>query len=368
MTLTLKQALRPLGVLVALAVVSVNWVKARENPGAGGPGAPAKPAAQAADLFPDAVVARGKGFEIKRSRLDEDVTRVRANYTARGQEIPPAQLPLLEKQLLDNLILTQILVAKATEADKAKGREEGEKHFDLIKKNAPSEEILLRQLKTMDLNFDSLRNRLNEEATVRAMLQAKVTVTDDEVKKYYDDNPAKFEEPEMVRASHILIGTVDPKTNADLSDAQKRAKKKLIDDLLKRARAGEDFAKLAQENSEDPGSKDRGGEYTFPRGKMVPEFEAAAFSLKTNQVSDVVTTRFGYHIIKLSEKIPAKKLAFATVSPDVRTYLEQTAIEKMKPKYLVSLEKEAGVEILDEQLKTIDAGGDTPARNSPGVK
>ncbi len=363
-----QRALRPLGVLVAVAVVSASLAQARENPDAGGSSATAKPAAKAADLFPDAVVAKGRGVEIKRSRLDEDVTRVRANYTARGQEIPAAQLPLLEKQLLDNLILTQILVAKATAADKAKGREEGEKRFDLIKKNAPSEEILLRQLKTMDLNFDTLRDRLNEEATVRAMLQAKVTVTDDEVKKYYDDNPGKFEEPEMVRASHILVGTVDPKTNADLPDAQKQAKKKLIDELLKRARAGEDFAKLARENSEDPGSKDRGGEYTFPRGKMVPEFEAAAFSLKTNQVSEVVTTRFGYHIIKLSEKIPAKKLAFATVSPDVRTYLEQAAIEKMKPKYLAALEKEAGVEILDEQLRNIDGNGEASAKNASGVK
>ena len=81
-----------------------------------------------------------------------------------------------------------------------------------------------------------------------------------------------------------------------------------MEGLLKRARAGEDFAKLAKEYSEDPGSKDKGGEYKFPRGQMVPEFEAAAFSLKTNQVSDIVTTSFGYHIIKLSEKIPAQKV------------------------------------------------------------
>ena len=83
-----------------------------------------------------------------------------------------------------------------------------------------------------------------------------------------------------------------------------------MEGLLKRARAGEDFAKLAKEYSEDPGSKDKGGEYKFPRGQMVPEFEAAAFSLGTNQVSDIVTTRFGYHIIKLSEKIPARKVEY----------------------------------------------------------
>lgn len=76
------------------------------------------------------------------------------------------------------------------------------------------------------------------------------------------------------------------------------------EDLLKRAEDGEDVAKLAREFSEDPGLMDKGGECTFPRGQMVPEFEAAASSLKTNQISDVVTMPFGYHIIKLSEKIP----------------------------------------------------------------
>ena len=99
-----------------------------------------------------------------------------------------------------------------------------------------------------------------------------------------------------------------------MTEEQKAAKRKEMEGLLKRARAGEDFAKLAKEYSEDPGSKDKGGEYTFPRGQMVPEFEAAAFSLNTNQVSDIVTTRFGYHIIKLSEKIPAQKVEFAKVA------------------------------------------------------
>src|SRR4029077_13997828 len=127
-------------------------------------------------------------------------------------------------------------------------------------------------------------------------------------KKFYDENPAKFEQPETVRASHILLSTKDSSTNTELTDDKKAAKKKQAEDLVKRARAGEDFAKLAKEFSDDPGSKDKGGEYTFPRGQMVPEFEAAAFAMKTNQISDVVTTQFGYHIIKLIDKTPAHKI------------------------------------------------------------
>jgi parvulin-like peptidyl-prolyl isomerase len=124
-----------------------------------------------------------------------------------------------------------------------------------------------------------------------------------------------------------------------------------MEGILKRARAGEDFAKLAKDYSEDPGSKDKGGEYTFPRGQMVAEFEAAAFSLGTNQVSDIITTRFGYHIIKLSEKIPARKVEFAKAESDIKEGLTQQAVQKQFPDYIAKLKKEAGVEILDEKLK-----------------
>ena len=168
----------------------------------------------------------------------------------------------------------------------------------------------------------------------------------------------------MVRASHILLMTTDPKTNAELTEEQKAAKHKEMEGLLTRARAGEDFAKLAKEYSEDPGSKDKGGEYTFPRGQMVPEFEAAAFSLGTNQVSDIITTRFGYHIIKLSEKIPAKKVDYAKAAANIKDGLTQQAMQKQFPDYIAKLKKDAGVEILDEKLKAQELPDAQPSPDS----
>lgn len=108
---------------------------------------------------------------------------------------------------------------------------------------------------------------------------------------------------DQVRARHILISTMDNATQTPLPEDKKAEAKKKAEELLAKAKGGADFAELAKEHSEDPGSKDNGGEYTFGRGRMVPEFENAAFSLNPGEISDLVETSYGYHIIKLEEKI-----------------------------------------------------------------
>jgi parvulin-like peptidyl-prolyl isomerase len=110
---------------------------------------------------------------------------------------------------------------------------------------------------------------------------------------------------DQVRARHILISTVDQTTNQPLEADEIAAAKEKAENLLERAKAGEDFATLATENTEDPGSVETGGEYTFGRGQMVPEFEETAFGLEEGQISDLVATSYGYHIIKLEEKLPS---------------------------------------------------------------
>ncbi|MFA6956455.1 MAG: peptidyl-prolyl cis-trans isomerase [Thermoanaerobaculia bacterium] len=131
-----------------------------------------------------------------------------------------------------------------------------------------------------------------------AQLRAKVTPGDADLKAYYDLNKESFKSRESVRAAHILI-PVAPNA-APAVDAAAKAK---AASLVAQLRAGADFAKLAAENSEDPGSKTRGGDVGFfERGRMVPEFENAAFSLKIGEISDPVKTQFGYHILRVSEK------------------------------------------------------------------
>lgn len=327
--------------------------------------AESKPADKIAELFGDPVIAKGAGMEIKRSELDAAVMGVKASGATRGQQLGPEQALMLERQVLDRLMQIELLNSKASEADKAKGKEEAKKRYGIILERAGSEENLARQLKSVGMTSDELNRKMADEAIAEAVVvrELKAEATDADVKKYYDEFPARFEQPEMAHVSHILLATVDLQTQSPLPEDKKQAKRKLADDLVKRARAGEDFAKLVKEYSEDSASLPNNGEYTFPRASadprraMVPEFEAAAFALGSNQISEVVTTQYGYHIIKLKEKKPARKVGLdetvdgLKVQEQVRELLKRQNLEKVLPPFIAKLQQDAKVEVLDEKLK-----------------
>jgi parvulin-like peptidyl-prolyl isomerase len=313
-------------------------------------------------LFGDPVIAKGKGFEIKQSEMDQVVTGIKSAAAAHNENIPVEQMNGIKAQMLNRLIQIQILLQQSTDADKAEGKKKADAQIAALLARAGSQEAFERQLKAVGMNMDELRAKITQEATATATLTRAlgVNVTDAEVKQYYDAHPADFEQPESVKVQHILMLTINPATRAPLSDEQVKAKRQQIDDILKKAKAGEVFSKLATQYSEDPGSKEKGGELpAFSHGDMVPEFEAAAFSMKTNSISDVITTAYGYHIIKLLDKTPAKKLALTdkvpmtdlTISDKIKDYLVQQKTQKLAPAYLENLKKTANVEILDADLK-----------------
>jgi len=368
MQIIMDKSKTSLVLLLVTSVLAAQGVRAQTaaatNATASAPKAPAKPT----DVFGDKVIAKGTNVEVKRSQLDEEVIRIKANATRNGQTVSPEQTTMLEQQILGQAILVQLLNSKSTDTDKTEGKTQAEKKLQEGKTQFGSDEALDRQLKAAGVTRAELLKQWAEAATAESVLkrELKVSVTDDDVKKFYDDNPSKFEQAETVRAAHILIKTTDA-ANAELSQEQKDAKRKQAQDILKRARAGEDFGKLAKEFSEDPGSKENGGEYTFPRGQMVAEFETAAFSMNTNQISDLVTTKFGYHIIKLLEKMPAKKTELAAVGSRIKDFLTQEAIKKQLPDYYKKLRKDAKVEILDEKLKPQEEPEGMPATVAPST-
>jgi peptidyl-prolyl cis-trans isomerase C len=319
----------------------------------------------AAPLFNDPVMATGKGFEIKRSQVDEAFINYNASVVASGHSIAEQDRAMIRSKLLDHLVVNKILMLKATEEDKAQARKFVDSYIEQARTNAASPEAFEEQVKASGMTLAQVRARMEEDRLCHLVLVQDATngivISDDAVKKYYQDNPDRFKAPERVHAAHILISTLDPVTQKPLPPDQKKEKLKLANELKARAEKGEDFAALVKKYSDDPGSKYKGGEYTFPRGQMVPEFESAAFSMQVNQVSDPVETRFGYHVIKLLDKLPASTEDFAKAEPAIRDYLTEQELEKKLPAYLDKLKASADVKFLDQGDAKPDAAKAPPA-------
>ena len=339
---------------------------------------PTKKTDKLTELFGDPVIVKGKGIEITRNQLEEEIIRMKEMMLASNKPVPPE----VDKQVLDALIGIKVVLSHATDADRTKAREEFDKAIVNMKKQQKwteeqFNENLARSLRLKGQTREEWERQQIEPNLVTVILKREIDplidplVTEADAKKYYDEKKSLFEEPEMVRVGHILLSIRDPGDlnpnpllRKELSADQKQAKRRTAEDLLKRIRAGEDFMKLAKEYSEDPSLKQNDGEYKFARDSaLVEEFKAASFALKTNEVSDIVTTGFGYHLIKLLERYPARKEPYAKLDTKtiasksdgekftIREVLKDEELKKRLPDYMKKIKKEAGIEILDPKLK-----------------
>jgi len=189
-------------------------------------------------------------------------------------------------------------------------------------------------------HFDAHKDdfKIPEKRKIRYLLidldavRAKVVVPPADVERAYNDNLAQYSTPDQVRASHILLRTEGK------DDAAVKAK---AEELLKQARAGADFAELAKKNSEDEGSAPNGGDLDyFGHGKMVPEFDAAVFAMEPGQISDLVKTSLGYHIIKLTDKKPGTTRTLAEMRQQLTDQLSFERAQTQAADLAASLEKQ----------------------------
>jgi len=197
------------------------------------------------------------------------------------------------------------------------------------------------------LSIDQVKEKIKKSLLYNKLFEpqfeGKIDVTETEANDYYNKNSAQFQVPEQVRASHILIkpDTSDPNTSPN--DAKAAAKAK-AEELLKKAKQpGSDFAKLAKDNSSCPSSAKGGDLNFFKRGQMVPEFDKVAFELEPGQISDVVETQYGYHIIKVTDKKEASTKSFEEVKKDLILMLKNQKKQTAVREYIDSLKAKADI-------------------------
>lgn len=168
----------------------------------------------------------------------------------------------------------------------------------------------------------------------------KISVSEQEINTYYEEHKKEFIKPEMVKARHILI-----KIDKTASEEEKKKAQEKAQDILMKIKAGEDFAKLATEFSDDTLSATKGGDLGFfTRSRMVPSFEDAAFALKPGEISDIVKTPFGYHIIKVDDRKDAEVEPYDAVKENIKQKLIQERTQSTISEFIDKAVKDAGVE------------------------
>lgn len=275
-------------------------------------------AERAAAALNSKIVARVNGQEITASQLQQ-AEKIALNSKP-GMQIPPNLLKDFEQQILNQLVSAELLYQASQKMEDKDLERKAETKIAQIRKGYATPEEYARKLSEIDMDqkafAQSVRHDLAIADFVNSTIAAKVTVSEEEIKKFYEQNPNSFNLPEQVRASHILVG-VDPKGGAGAKKAAREKAEKLQAGLLK----GTDFATLARENSTCPSGKQGGDLGFFPKGRMEPAFEKAAFALKPGDVSEVVETRFGYHVIRVTGRKKAEVVSLDEARKRIEEFL-----------------------------------------------
>ncbi len=288
-------------------------------------------------------VAVVNGTVINQAEFDNEMNRFLERLQRTGRFPNDLERSQIKKRVLENLIARELLYQESQKKGVKVDQKEIEAQLTALKGRFPSEVEFKKALSTMNLTEAELRFQFERDLAIRKLFDdqigGKSVVSEKESRAYYDSNLESFKKPEQVRASHILI-KVDP--GAD--EAKKAEARTKIESLQAKLKNGEDFGALAKEYSEGPSGPKGGDLGFFGRGQMVKPFEETAFTMKPGQVSGMVETRFGYHLIMVIERTPESTLSYEEVKDRLEQYLKQQKAQETIAAYVETLKGKAKIE------------------------
>ena len=289
-------------------------------------------------------VANVNGTEITKAELDKLVEQAKRGYKSQNQDFPKAGTP--EYQSLQQQYVAYLVeLAEFQQAADDLGVKVTEKDIDKVENQTIKDKFGGKRVeyekaleKAGFTAADYRANALAVTALTQKIFDAvtkDVKVSDAEISQYYIQNQSQYGTPESRDVRHILIAVKDKDGNVDYAASKAKA-----DQVYAELKAGADFAKLAKEDSADPGSKDSGGKLTISRGQTVPEFDKVSFELKTNELSQPVKTTYGYHVIQaLSPVRKATTTPLGKVKASISTTLLQQERNDAMQKWVEDLKK-----------------------------
>lgn len=305
----------------------------------------AEPGTASAPAVAQATAIQGPIAIVNGVTIDAIELRRAEKVMLRGQSVPAEQQAMVDKQALEQLLSAELLYQAASKLEVKDLDKQVDEKLAQGKARFANEQDFAKAIKDLDMDEKVLRDYTRRDLLISKFVESTIVptikVTEEEARKFYDQNPDKFTRSETVKASHILIGTEPSASAEDKKKAREKAEK-----LRKELAAGASFEELAKGNSTCPSSQQGGDLGFFGKGQMVPPFEAATFALKPGEISDVVETQFGYHIIKLTDKKAAETVTFKEAQPRIEEYLKGQKVNTAVGDYITEAKKTAKIEVL----------------------
>ncbi len=306
------------------------------------PGSTVKAIDEISSRLPE-VVATVNGKDITNEPVKGALERFKVQAAHQKQALRKEQLNKIIDQILEMEIQREILFQMGNKLEIKVSDEDTNKIIDQLKSRHSTEKDFTDELNKRGFSYDALKKEVYRNVMVSKVIQKevhdKIVITDQEAMDFYKKNETSFKIPETVHAAHILV-----KVTKDMTEEDENKARKKIEDVLIKAKAGEDFAELAKKHSEGP-SASRGGDLSIiSRGQMVKEFEEATFKLKKGGISDIVKTQFGFHIIKAYDKTESSgSRPFEEVKKDILDHLVRSRTEEKTRIFIKEIQKKAEI-------------------------
>ena len=311
------------------------------TPAAAAPAAPAAPPKPVPAQLPD-VIATVNGEAINKAEFEAALQALEGRA---GGPMPSDQRDRILRGMLDDMIAFKLLVQEMAARKIVVPDADIDAQIAKVRSQFPSDaqfqQALAAQKVTLEKLRDNARTQLGVEKMLEAEVSGKIAVTPAAIEDFYKKNLDKFQQTARVRASHVLISIPQ---NADAATKEKAKAK--AEAVLAEIKGGKDFAVVAKESSQDPGSAASGGDLGFfQQGQMVPAFDEVAFKLNPGEMSGVVESPFGFHIIKVAEKQAARVVPLEEAKPQIEQFLTSQNRQTQAQAFVTSLKAKAKIDI-----------------------
>ncbi|MDA3851698.1 MAG: peptidylprolyl isomerase [Spirochaetaceae bacterium] len=303
------------------------------------------------------VTINGEG--VKAEELDKILAVRVQQYVAQGNELNDDDKENIRQELLQGLVDQTLLRQKAEELNIEAAQEDIDEQYQSFLEQFDSEEEAQGFLDEQGYSVKELKRDMTVDLQVQKLLENELyplaDPNEEDVAAFYDEHPDYFVEPEQIQARHIIIALA-----ADDTEEQKTLARKKIQDVLDLALQGEDFAELAKLHSEGPSAPQGGDLGWFRRGQMVAPFEEAAFVLDVGEISGIVETQFGFHIIQVEDKKEAGVTSLEDAASTIKDFMRQDKLPALYEEYLGNLTENAEIVYSSKAETQEEQGVETP--------